>query len=80
MNGAVAVSLGPLERGKQAAVLGPRCSWRHRWILQFFDQRSIRTLDPNSVSGGTRITTGAAVDVGDYGIGDRFSVHRSMVR
>lgn len=77
MNGAVAVSLGPLERGKQAAVLGHVVRGDTDGSLQFFDQCSIRTLDPNAVSGGTRITTGAAVDVGDHGIGDRFSVHRS---
>jgi hypothetical protein len=68
VNGAVAVSLGPLERGKQAAVLGHVVRGDTDGSLEFFDQRSIRTLDPNSVSGGTRITTGAAVDVGDYGI------------
>src|SRR5262245_12947251 len=68
MNGAVAVSVRPFERCKQAAVLGHVVRSDTNGPQQFVDQRSIGALDPDSVSGRTRIAARAAVDIGDYGI------------
>lgn len=66
---AMAPASRPLERREQPSILGDIVGGNAYRSVELFDQRAVRTFDPHTVAGGTRVAARAAVDIRDDRLG-----------
>src|SRR5262249_12907683 len=65
VDGCHVVCLRPLQCRQQTAIFGHIVRGDANRLAELFDQRAVRRFKANAVSGGTRITARATIDVGN---------------